>query len=480
MDGLLNFFSPEAGQRRRANLDQFGRDVGYYVPPELRSLLGLVADMSPTATLERAGQATQRAMDPSRTGRERIGDVGAMLSETAAMAAPVAVAGRAAIPAARAAQEGLLGFSMGAQDLGRTVIDRLNQPGPMPTLYSNPLPGRGILSSELDPFGYQSTRLRDYLDQTQIEARDLPIAPRTPRSWEETEGMVVLPFYGDRTAGQREILGVNDTQFSAPVLAEGGVDFMRGPAAMADDAIWASNANITSRLQNTAAEAQRQFPERQILGVTGSMAPNANDFATFTAETVAELVPSARISAADARRFDDIMLAQDPTFPGVFSDQLRSWAASTTSPMRKSFIRLMEAAPMQQAGFPSPGVGRYAVTDPTQREMSAGQFGLGAAIMDPSAPRLFNAPRGNQYQAQVPHSTYNTQITGQYFGSLPPVPQGLLFRDLYDRMEGQTTKSGQPLTEAHRTHAIKTIVPTQEMTPRVIEGILQYLSRAGQ
>jgi hypothetical protein len=480
MDGLLNFFNAESGQRRRASLDQFGRDIGYYVPPELRSLLGLVADMAPTATLERAGQATQRAIDPSRTGRERIGDVGAMLSETAAMAAPVAVAGRAAIPAARAAQEGLLGFSMGAQDLGRTVIDRLNQPGPMPTLYSNPLPGRGILSSELDPVGYQSTRLRDYLDQTQIEARDLPIAPRTPRSWEETEGMVVLPFYGDRTAGQREILGVDGNQFSAPVLAEGGVDFMRGPAAAADNAIWASNANITSRLQGRAAELAEQYPDTQILGVTGSMAPNANDFATFTAETMAEMVPFARVSAPDAANFDQIMRAQDPTFPGVFSDQLRSWAGTTTSPMRKTFIRLMESSPMQQAGFPSPGQARYAVTDPTQREMSAGMFGLGAAVMDPNAPRLFNAPRGNQYQAQVPHSTYNTQITGDYFGSLPPVPQGLLFRDLYDRMQGQVTKAGQPLSEAHRTHAIKTIVPAQEMTPRVVDGILEYLLRANQ
>ena len=340
--------------------------------------------------------------------------------------------------------------------------------------------GGRVNKEDLDPYRYQSTRLRDYLDRTEIDARELPIAPRTPRSWEETEGMVVVPFYGDRTAGQREILGVEGNRFSAPVLAEGGVDFMRGPAAQADNAIWASNSNITSRLQNTAADALRQFQDREILGVTGSMAPNANDFATFTAETIAEMMPTARVSAADARRFDDVMLAQDPTFPGVFSDQLRSWAASTTSPMRKSFIRLMEASPMQQTGFPSPGVGRYAVTDPTQRNMPAGQFGLGAAIMDPSAPRLFNTPRGNQYQAQVPHSTYNTQITGQYFGSLPPVPQGLLFRDLYDRMEGQTTKAGQPLTEAHRTHAIKTIVPAQEMTPRVIEGILQYLSRADQ
>jgi hypothetical protein len=123
MDGLLNFFNAESGQRRRASLDQFGRDIGYYVPPELRSLLGFVADMAPTATLERAGQATQRAIDPSRTGRERIGDVGAMLSETAAMAAPVAVAGRAAIPAARAAQEGLLGFSSGAQNVSGAIGD---------------------------------------------------------------------------------------------------------------------------------------------------------------------------------------------------------------------------------------------------------------------------------------------------------------------------------------------------------------------
>lgn len=474
MSGLLDFFSSEAGQRRRAALNEFGRDVGYYVPPELRDLLGFAAEMTPTATLERAGQASQRMFDADRTAMERVGDLGTMLSETAGVVAPAVVANRAAMPAAQALQEGLLGFSVGAQDVGRAVVDRLNQPGPVPTMYSNPL------SIELDPFGYQSTRLRDYLDRTEVEARDLPIAPRIPRSWDETEGMVVVPFYGDRTVGQREILGVNGNDFSAPVLAEAGVDFMRGPAAEADNAIWASNANITSRLQNTAQSLQEQFPEQEILGVTGSMAPNANDFATFTAETVAEMVPFSQISQTGAQRFDEIMMAQDPTFPGVFSDQLRSWASSTSSPMRKAFIRLMETSPMQQAGFPSPGVGRYAVTDPTQREMPAGQFGLGAAIMDPSSPRLFNTPQGNQYQAQVPHSTYNTQITGQYFGSLPPVPQGLLFRDLYDRMEGQTTRAGQPLTEAHRTHAIKTIVPGQPMTPRVVDGIMEYLSRAGQ
>lgn len=123
MNGLLNFFSAEAGQRRRAALDQFGRDVGYYIPPELRGILGLAAEMTPTATLDRAGQAAQRAVDPSRTNMQRIGDVGTMLSETAGVAAPMVVANSVAMPASRAVQEGLLGFSMGPQGANGAIDD---------------------------------------------------------------------------------------------------------------------------------------------------------------------------------------------------------------------------------------------------------------------------------------------------------------------------------------------------------------------
>jgi hypothetical protein len=139
MNGLFEFFSPKAGQRRRAALDEFGRDIGYYVPPELRGLLGFVAEATPTATVDRASRASMRAADPTRSASERIGDVGNMLSEVAGVVAPAAVANRAAMPAAQALQDSLMGFSMGAQDLGRTVVDRLNQPGPVPTMYSNPI-----------------------------------------------------------------------------------------------------------------------------------------------------------------------------------------------------------------------------------------------------------------------------------------------------------------------------------------------------
>lgn len=135
--GVLDFFGAEAGQRRRRALDELGRDIAYYLPPEIRPIVGLLAESTPTATLERAGRASERMLDPDRTARQRVGDLGEMLSETAGVVAPAAVASRAAMPAAQAIQEGLLGMSVPARAAGQAVIDRANQPGPVPTMYSN-------------------------------------------------------------------------------------------------------------------------------------------------------------------------------------------------------------------------------------------------------------------------------------------------------------------------------------------------------
>ena len=135
-DAISDFLSKEAGQRRTQALNE---GLAYYVPPELRQKLGLLAEMTPTATAQRAGQAGERMLAPDRTVGQRVGDLGAMLSETAGVVAPAVVAGRAAMPVAQAVQEGLLGFSMGADDMGRRFVERMNQPGPVPTMYSNPL-----------------------------------------------------------------------------------------------------------------------------------------------------------------------------------------------------------------------------------------------------------------------------------------------------------------------------------------------------
>ena len=252
---------------------------------------------------------------------------------------------------------------------------------------------------------------------------------------------------------------------------------MLGPAAQADNAVWASNQNIVTRIDNEANKAREKFQGKDILGVTGSMSPNANDFATMTGAAMAELVKGSKITKKAAKSFDKEMKSFDPDFVGVLSPDLRKWAENTIAPNRKSFIRLIDTKPYQELGFPSSGQARYSVTDPTQRDMPAGMFGLGAARIGDLNPVLFKKPRGNMPPQSFPHSTYNTQITGDYLGSLPPVPQGLLFSDVYKSMAGKTTKSGQPLNEAHKTRALVTKMPAQVITPEVLEGILSYLSR---
>jgi GNAT superfamily N-acetyltransferase len=139
MVNILDAITGMTGQQRTAALRDLGRSAEYYVPPELRGILGFAAEMTPSETLSRAGAAGREMMAPGRTPMQRIGSAGQMLSETAAVAAPAAVAGRAAMPAAQAVQEAFMGFSVPARAVGDGLLARANQRGPVPTMYSNPV-----------------------------------------------------------------------------------------------------------------------------------------------------------------------------------------------------------------------------------------------------------------------------------------------------------------------------------------------------
>lgn len=366
---------------------------------------------------------------------------------------------------------------LGAPGVARGLVGGMPDPNVVsanPTMTPRAL--KKFKKEDLDPYGYQSTKLRHHIDDSDVQMTEQGnLLPRTPINWEQMEGKVVMPFYGDRTSGDRLITGVNDLVFNRPVYTEGGVDFKRALANQRDNAIWASNQSIITRLANEAEKYQRLHPDADIVGMTGSMAPNANDFAVHTGSALAEMFANAPITKKYAKGFDADFREIDPTFPGVHSPDLRTWLDSVTPETRKKFLRTVEKNPQQNAGFPSTGVARYAVTDPTQQSMPAGMFGMGASRIDTKLPTIYNNPRGNLPQSRVPHSTYDTQMQGDYLGSLPPVPQRLLFKDVYDAMEGKTTKAGKPLSEAHKTHAIKTKVPGQLITPEIIDGIMQYL-----
>jgi hypothetical protein len=111
-NGLLDLLmqARESGRGARADLEN---SINYYIPPELRGLLGLAAEANPVVSMERAGQDSQQLFAPDQTLMDRLAAGGRMASNMASVLAPMAAGRAVGMPAVRAAQEGLLGPAVG-------------------------------------------------------------------------------------------------------------------------------------------------------------------------------------------------------------------------------------------------------------------------------------------------------------------------------------------------------------------------------
>lgn len=141
------FFSRDAGQARRRALDELlGGGADFFfgptgIPDRLRSVGEL---LNPVAAMEEASIQAGRAADPELTGRERLGAAGMSAANVAMFGIPGALAARGYLPTTEAVAETLTGIGVASpsvQEAVRIAIERANQPGQMPTLYSNPLFG---------------------------------------------------------------------------------------------------------------------------------------------------------------------------------------------------------------------------------------------------------------------------------------------------------------------------------------------------
>jgi hypothetical protein len=127
---------PKIAKMRGFDLDYYLGPTG--IPDRLRALNSM---LNPVETLGGSMRASQRMLAPDTAPMGRVQAAGDMLSGVAGFAAPMVAASKVGVPAASAVADAFTGLSTGAQKAGATVVDRLNQPGPMPTLYSNPIPG---------------------------------------------------------------------------------------------------------------------------------------------------------------------------------------------------------------------------------------------------------------------------------------------------------------------------------------------------
>ena len=327
--------------------------------------------------------------------------------------------------------------------------------------------------TELDPLGYGAVKFDRAVPDidVRVTGTNQPNLPRKAATIEDLQGKVLMPVYWDKSSNRGLLTGIDEADLARPVLLEGGPDFMVGPAAQAERAMLASGQGIVSTLSNRAKKLAEETG-KDIVGTTITMAPDAVDFTTFMSRALAEQLPAASITKKAMKSFDVEMKKVDKNWPGVGSENIGDYLSSASSDVRKKFVRTMDKKPFYEAGFPSVGKTRVAVTEPDLLDVPAGRAGFALGQIDLDAPLLLNP--------KVPHETYPVQMVGDYLGGFEnPIPQSLLWRDAIKGMEGRTyfdKKLGRevPWSDATRAYTLKTQLPGQLVDQELVDALMQY------
>jgi len=338
---------------------------------------------------------------------------------------------------------------------------------------------RPLTKDQIDPLGYGRAKglLTRKLDETDIGySKDLDLAPEKKLNIQDLQGSILYPLMGDQSATGLLINSIDDVAFKTPVKLEGGAKFMRGASNQAEGSVWASDKGIISRLDRKVKSLSEET-DKPINMIYTAMGKEGVDFSTFPSGVLAEQIPTAKILKKDKKAFDSLMKKRvmegvgskkREKYPsvkdwvGIDSPKLREFLDNAPPSVRKKFVKIMDTAPFQQAGFPNVGKARYAVTDDALKTKKAGDTGLVIA-----RPNLEKAPTNNPI---IPHSTYPSQMFGDYVGGLDnTVPRSLLFRDYFNSPKVKNLNN-----PAMQDYGFTRVLPTQEVDQQLVDTIMNY------
>jgi len=333
---------------------------------------------------------------------------------------------------------------------------------------------KSLTKEQIDPLGYGAVKGQQTVPLNELDigyVDNAKLKPFKALTIEDLQGSVLYPLLGDQSMAGRELVSIGGNVFNRPVNLDGGFNFMR---LNDDDSIWASAEGVTRRINNevTRIAEETGLPVNLVYSAMGK---DSVDFATFPAETLVEMMPFSKILKKDMNEFvrrmrSDIKIGSDSyegikDFPKLDAENLREYLSKASPDVRKKFVRLMDRAPFQNAGFPSVAQARFAATENILKNVQAGESGSGIAQLDLSKGVIKNPLN--------PHGTYPTQLSGNYMGGLlDTVPRNILWRDFFKGLENQVTKSGQLLNPAMQDYSFRMNLPTQNVDQQLVDTIM--------
>lgn len=471
---------PQAPQCLLSGIPELGRMVD--------TLGNLNLMFNPVESVAQSMAASQRMAAPNTSGWDRVAALGDMLSGVAGVAAPAAVASRAGTPAAVALMEGLLGGSptvTAARDTaraaGRGFVERMNQPGPVPTMYSNP-----IMRAPFDMSGGMSDTATQAVPYTRVGSDIAAILASHP-SVRTFAGLEDVPHgggYTDIGSQQRDLLAqhtsrgllapevqppeqatidsllgrdilsiVGDTTGRHTVTHLGGQELINPVKSMAGfqytdigNQGYAGASGATSSKLNEALQSVDPYYMSVMMG------NQSGDFAMHTGNLVGEAFRVAKIDPKNVPTIDNslrnigmsvIEKVRQPDgsvknvsktirpftdFPSVSDpNAVAQYIANLpTGTQRAAFVKGLDRAKLQQMGVPSIGDVRLALADQSQLGMDWGSTGYRGFTPDTS--------RGAYSTTLDQSTTYDTGVdkigrSQTFTGEGKGIPANLMFRD---------------------------------------------------
>jgi hypothetical protein len=302
------------------------------------------------------------------------------------------------------------------------------------------------------------------------------------------EDAVIIPTMWDRS-DLGVLTGVNDQELAFPVPLQAGYKYPMTRENFEANRYGASNQSPVTTVMNAARRASGQVVDkktgeiikegRPVYGVYTNMGAESNDYSTMVSDTVLSMLPSSKINNKDLKEFDELMSSKIEGWPGLKGaednpEKLNEVRAFLNRPEggndRKIFVKTMELAKWNKAGFPDIVSARAATSVPDMLGMGTGDAtGRVVGRID------YNAPTTTDTQ----HSTYPVSIprvagTPLYriateSGAFADIPRDFLLPDYLAARRAE----GKP--EVSDTRAITMSVPSQDVTAKYIDDIMMEL-----
>ena len=218
VQSIFDFFTREAGQKRRRALDNaVGGLLEYLTPPNLRPAAEFVAQANPIQGMSDSMAASGVVFDPEQTAEARKRAALDMSMEMAFALTPAALAARGYLTPVQGVMEGLLGGSPAQKVITDDLVERFTQPGEVPVMGMN-----FANSPSLFPYNQDGS-----LQQVEMYSPTLRAAENLKQNKGTYEQMKAMMIKSGAKEDEFEWSGANDQFAGSDVTKEGLINYLQ-------------------------------------------------------------------------------------------------------------------------------------------------------------------------------------------------------------------------------------------------------------